>query len=189
MPCPTSTQEEVTRASGSLEVRLLGCVDFDSAMLLQDRLVFELSSRDDTQGGLLMCEHPPLLTVGREGSREHILASQQELISRELEVRWLNRGGGCLVHAPGQLAVYPIVPLDRLGIGLSEFRRMLGECVIAMCRELRVAAWPIDDPGLSSSGRVGLAVRGAQDQSAGLVGPHYGLAVCSGSPCPLQSVT
>ena len=68
---------------------------------LQDRLVFELSNRSDTQGGLLMCEHPPLITVGREGSREHILASPQELISRELDVRWLNRGGGCLVHAPG----------------------------------------------------------------------------------------
>lgn len=145
MPCPTSTQDGVTRAAGSLEVRLLGCVDFDSAMSLQDRLVFELSNRDDTQGGLLICEHPPLITVGREGSREHILAGQQELISRELDVRWLNRGGGCLVHAPGQLAVYPVVPLDRLGIGLSEYRRILGECVIAMCREMRMAAWQIDD--------------------------------------------
>src|SRR5207237_1247638 len=86
----------------SLEVHLLGLVDFDACLFLQERLVEELSQRDDGHGAVLVCEHPPLITIGREGSQAHILCEPQELVARQLEVRWLNRGGGCLVHVPGQ---------------------------------------------------------------------------------------
>ena len=44
------------------------------------------------------------------------------------------RGGGCVMHAPGQLAAYPIVPLDRLGLGLAEYRQRLEEAVIDVAR-------------------------------------------------------
>jgi lipoyl(octanoyl) transferase len=159
---PAATAEPP--AGASLEVRLLGCVDFDSVLFLQERLAYELSGRDDLQGALLMCEHPPIVTVGREGSRNDILADPHELVSRQMEVRWLNRGGGCLVHAPGQLAVYPVLPLDRLGLGLCDYCRLLEECVIAASGELRVPAWRFEDePGvwcrLGQFAHVGVAVR------------------------------
>ena len=116
------------RTDAALDVRLLGTVDFESALFLQERLVYDISGRDDLFGGLLLCEHPPLITVGRAGSRAHILVDQKELTASRLDVRWLNRGGGCLVHAPGQLAVYPVVPLDRLGLGVREYRaHLLGQ--------------------------------------------------------------
>lgn len=137
---PVENSNSKPSRTSSLEVYLLGVVDFDSATALQDRLVYETSGRDDGQGTLLLCEHPPLLTVGREGSRSDILVEQHELTSRQMEVRWLNRGGGSMVHALGQLAVYPILPLDRLGIGLADYRRRLEEAVIDVCRELRVPA-------------------------------------------------
>lgn len=127
-------------ADASLEVHLLGTVDFDAALFLQERLVYELSGRDDGLGVLLLCEHPPLVTVGREGSRSHLRCSDEELRARMLDVRWLNRGGGCLVHVPGQLAVYPILPLSRLSLDLPAYRRMLEETVIDVCREQRVEA-------------------------------------------------
>lgn len=150
--------------SDSLEVHLMGVVDHDSALVLQQRLAYEISGRSDRQGGLLICEHPPVITVGREGSSADILVQPQELTSRLLEVRWLNRGGGCLLHAPGQLAVYPVVPLDRLGLGLCEYRRRLEESVIDVCRELRIAATRCDDqPGVfcrcGQFAFVGVAVR------------------------------
>ncbi len=138
MPSLSTIWSPAGRTSASLEVHLLGLVDFDSALFLQERLVYEISGRDDTQGGLLLCEHPPIITIGREGSRSHILVDADELASRQMEVRWLNRGGGCLVHAPGQLAVYPIVPLDRLQIGLSDYWTLLEESVADVCRDLRV---------------------------------------------------
>lgn len=152
------------RTSDSLEVHLMGVVEHDSALLLQKRLAYEIGGRSDRQGGLLICEHPPIVTVGREGSTADILAEPQELTSRMLEVRWLNRGGGCLLHAPGQLAVYPIVPLDRLGLGLAEYRRRLEESAIDVCRELGIAASRRDDqPGVfcrcGQFAFVGVAVR------------------------------
>jgi lipoyl(octanoyl) transferase len=148
-------QESKWRNSAALEVRLLGTVDFESALFLQERLVYEISGRDDFFGGLLLCEHPPLITVGRAGSRSHILAEPRELAAAGLDVRWLNRGGGCIVHAPGQLAVYPIVPLNRLGFGLQQYRAHLMGSVVDVCRELAIPAWPVQQ-------MAGVAGRGGQ---------------------------
>ncbi len=106
-------------------------------------------------GGLLLCEHPPLVTVGRAGSRAHILVDPKELTAARLDVRWLNRGGGCIVHAPGQLAVYPVVPLDRLKLGLVEYRATLVQSVLDVCRELGIPAWPVEQTA-------GVAGRGGQ---------------------------
>ena len=49
--------------------------------------------------------------------------------ARQIEVRWLNRGGGSLVHVPGQLALYPILPLARRGWGLGAYRERLEQAV------------------------------------------------------------
>jgi lipoate-protein ligase B len=57
-----------------------------------------------------------------------------------MPVRWLGRGGGTFVHAPGQLAVYPLVPLERLGIGPLEFRRRLERAIVDVCHEFQIAA-------------------------------------------------
>ena len=151
-------------ASGSLDVYLLGVVDFDSALFLQERTLYDLVGRDDSNGVLIVCEHPPMITVGREGSRSHILGDSHELTSRQLDVRRLNRGGGCFVHAPGQLAVYPILPLDRLQIGLSDYRHLLEECLIGVCRDLKVSAFRREDePGVfcrcGQIGHLGIAVK------------------------------
>ena len=127
-----------SRQSSALDVHLLGCVDFESALFLQQRLVYEVRGRSDRYGGLLICEHPPLITVGREGSHGHMHITEHDLRSRQLAVKWLNRGGGCLTHAPGQLAVYPILPLDRLGMGLGRYRETLELSVQACCDQLHV---------------------------------------------------
>lgn len=126
------------RESDALEVHLLGTVDYDAAMLLQKHLVYEISGRNDRFGTLLVCEHPPLITIGREGSRGDVLAEEGDLIARQLDVRFVNRGGGAIVHAPGQLAVYPVVPLDRIGCGLQKYRFSLQTAVRKAARELRV---------------------------------------------------
>jgi lipoate-protein ligase B len=149
----------------SLEVHLLGLVDFDACLHLQERLAMEIAGRNDGRGGLLVCEHPPLITVGREGSRSHIHCPAEELTARQMEVRWLNRGGGCFVHVPGQLALYPILPLDRRGLSLAGFRERLELAVIDLCAELRVEA--TRDPTVS-----GVWTRGGQLA-------HVGVAVRS----------
>lgn len=138
-------QSDVSVSAAALEVYLLGVVDFDAALFLQERLVYELSGRDDSGGALLICEHPPLVTVGREGSPAHLRVDRPELRARQLDLRWVNRGGGCVVHGPGQLAVYPIVPLWRLNIRPADYPPRLLEAVIDVSGELRVPAWPSED--------------------------------------------
>lgn len=143
--------------AASLEVFLLGMVDFNAALELQEQLVHQVAGQNHHGGMLLLCEHPPVLTVGREGSSSHIRCEPGELTARQLQVHWLNRGGGCLVHTPGQLAIYPILPLDRLGWGLANFRWVLEATLMDVCRELRVPAYRRADlPGVwSRNGQVG----------------------------------
>lgn len=127
-------------AQGSLEVHLLGLVDHASCLQLQERMAFDIAGRRDTQGALLLCEHPPVITIGREGRALDVLADERTLESCEIDVKWITRGGGCIVHAPGQLSIYPILPLDRLAIRLPDYRERLESAVIDTCRELHVAS-------------------------------------------------
>ncbi len=154
----------MAESSASLEVRLLGLLDFDSALRLQERIVYELSGRSDRQGVLLLCEHPPLISIGREGSRAQVLATDEELASRELPVRWVSRSGCAVLHAPGQLAVYALLPLDRLGISPAEYRLRMETVLLDVCHELRTPAMRIEgSPGVwgrcGQVGHFGAAVR------------------------------
>jgi lipoyl(octanoyl) transferase len=57
-----------------------------------------------------------------------------------LEVRWVKRGGGCLVHAPGQLAVYPIVPLSWHGLSAGDYLQRLQQGLLRTIEELGIPA-------------------------------------------------
>ena len=131
-----------TRRSDTLEIYLLGRVDFDSAVELQQLWAEELATRTDRLGALFLCEHPPVVVIGREGNRSQLQVDDRELRARLIELHWTNRGGGALVHAPGQLAAYPVVPLDRIGLGLADYTAALQQAMIDVCAELRVNATP-----------------------------------------------
>src|SRR6184192_1225806 len=110
----------VTRTDAVLQVYLLGSVDFEAALALQHRLAFEVAC-NRSAAFLLVCEHPATITIGREGSWRHLRSGPDELRAQGLPVRWVNRGGGCLLHIPGQCVLYPILALDRLGLGLQDY--------------------------------------------------------------------
>jgi lipoyl(octanoyl) transferase len=121
----------------SLHAYLLGLVDFEAALRLQRQLVY-YASDETAQAALILCEHPPVITVGRQGSHAHILYEPEELDTRHWPVRWVNRGGGCLLHLPGQLAIYPIFPLQKLGLGLRDYLDQLHRVVIATLADFSV---------------------------------------------------
>ena len=122
----------------ALQAYLLGQLDFDACLALQQRLVYETSGSTDGRMTLLVCEHPPLITVGRSGSRVHLNISSEELTSQQVSVRWLNRGGGCIVHLPGQLAIYPIVPLEHYGWTVGQYLTRLETGLTNLLAELGV---------------------------------------------------
>ncbi len=107
--------------SPAVEAFFLDRIDFDVAQELQQGLVREVGQRDDGQILLLFCEHPTIITVGRGGSPGEIATQSGLLHNQQIEVRWVNRGGGCQIHCPGQLAIYPIVPLQWHGFSVGEF--------------------------------------------------------------------
>jgi lipoyl(octanoyl) transferase len=96
----------------SLHVRRLGRVPYADALALQRSLVDDRRAGriDDT---LLLVEHPHVLTLGvrGDGGRSHILATDELLASRGIEVLETGRGGDITYHGPGQIVGYPIIDL------------------------------------------------------------------------------
>jgi len=100
MNAPLTDRGNHSQASSSLDVFLLGTVDLESSKELQERLRSDVATRTDSHGAILICEHPPSVTIGREGSFADVLVEWEELVARKMDVRWLNRGGGTFVHVP-----------------------------------------------------------------------------------------
>jgi lipoyl(octanoyl) transferase len=147
----------------TLSAYLLGLVDFEAALALQRLLVYQ-ASEDRGSAALVVCEHPPIISVGRHGSRGHIHLEPDELIARCWRTRWINRGGGVMLHLPGQLSLYPIVPLDRLAMNVTTYLDRLHQVIIDVLADFHVRGQTRrDQPGVWVNGRpialVGIAVR------------------------------
>jgi lipoyl(octanoyl) transferase len=133
----------------SLEVFMLGLVDFREVQQLQRRLVYELGE----QGGaaLILCEHPPTISVGRSGSRAHIAPDSQVLDHLGIKVYYVNRGGGCVLHIPGQLAAYLALSLPDLGLSLKTYIDRLHTAVLGVLSEFDLTGTVRSDlPGVFS---------------------------------------
>lgn len=117
---------------------LLGCVDFEDCLSAQRRLAYDALSRGDGRIVVLLCEHPELITIGRAGSRADLHFTPAELEERHLEVRYLSRGGGALLHGPGQLAIYPVVPLAWHNWSVGSYLRLLRSGIAAGLLDLGV---------------------------------------------------
>jgi len=96
------------------QVHWLGLVDYDSAWQMQARMAEEIASRQRLPT-LLLLEHPPVITIGRRGGRQHILWGDNELQRQGVMVREVDRGGDVTFHGPGQLVGYPLLPLAKPG--------------------------------------------------------------------------
>ena len=147
----------------SLEIYLLGLVEFDDIQLLQRRLVYDLGSQENGGGALILCEHPPTISVGRSGSRAHVLADDDELRGKGIAIRWVNRGGGCVLHLPGQLTGYLAMPLARAGLDVHDYLGRLHRMMLEVLAEFDLpASTRPDRPGVflgnARVGSVGVAV-------------------------------
>ncbi len=149
-PCAQSDTREPI-----IEFRMLGRVPFSNCLKLQNRLMFEASGQTEPRIVVLLCEHPNLLTVGRAGSRGHIRRTDQQLAHERIPVRWIARGGGCVLHAPGQLAVYPVVPLELVGWSVGGYMRRLQTAIVDTLGALQIRG-ETRDGSFGVRGRSGL---------------------------------
>src|SRR2546421_12871363 len=96
----------------------LGFINYAEACTLQKRAV--AARKTGTIGDVLfLCEHPHVITFGRNARREHLLASEHVLQQKGVEVCHSSRGGDITYHGPGQIVGYPILDLAgmRRGVG------------------------------------------------------------------------
>jgi len=116
----------------------LGRVAYDEGLRLQAEIA-ELRLQGQVENVLLLLEHPPVLTLGRNAKRVNVLASDQLLASRGVTIHEINRGGDVTFHGPGQLVGYPIFDLRTLQkqdggrLGPVDFVRMMEEALIRLC--------------------------------------------------------
>lgn len=117
----------------------LGRVNYATALALQQR-VCALRQQERIGDVLLLVEHPPVLTLGRNAHREHVVASSQLMERRGISLFETNRGGDVTYHGPGQLVGYPILNLRGFTppLGIVDYLRKLEEVIIRACGDYGV---------------------------------------------------
>ncbi|MGH9555696.1 MAG: lipoyl(octanoyl) transferase LipB [Terriglobales bacterium] len=118
----------------------LGTLDYATAQRLQQSLV-DLRKRGAIGDVLLLLEHTPVITLGRNAKRQHVLASDERLTEAGIEIFECDRGGDVTYHGPGQLVGYPVFDLRGFqpSIGAVEFVRRLEDVLIRTCADFGIA--------------------------------------------------
>lgn len=131
----------------SRQVKLmhLGRISYEEAWQLQEDLFVQKTTlklqqkppvlADGCSHHLLMCEHPPVYTLGKNGKEEHLLAKPEELLSKGVQYFKNNRGGDITFHGPGQIVAYPIFDLEDWKRDIHWYMRSLEEVVIRTLKD------------------------------------------------------
>lgn len=174
-----------------ISVLQLGTIDYATSLRLQQRLV-ELRKDGRIGDVLLLLEHTPVITLGRNAKTANVLASAELLARRGVEVVECDRGGDVTFHGPGQLVGYPIFNLREIPaadgkqktLGAVAYVRKLEEVLIRSCADFgiptkRVAGltgvWTDSQPDAP----VGAGGHGTDEAKIAAIGVHISRAVTS----------
>lgn len=122
--------------------RDLGLIDYKEAWALQEQLFKATIQRKidnrnaaeedriPTEHHLLFCEHPHVYTLGKSGSKDHLLLNDKALEEKDATFYKIDRGGDITYHGPGQIVGYPIFDLDKFFTDIHKYLRFLEEAII-----------------------------------------------------------
>jgi len=175
-------------------------------------LADQLAARERVWAGgdgvLYLCEHPPVITLGRSADRSNILATPDALAAAGVTIEQIERGGDVTYHGPGQLMIYPVVRIR----SVVEFLERVAGAVVAACAALGGggAAWQRDPAGVWKGGAKlaacgihvarGVSIHGfaldvatpreawARIRPCGLATPQVSLSTLRGSPIDVETV-
>lgn len=139
----------------SCQIVELGLMGYAEAWALQKRVVAARKA-GTIEDVLLLCEHPHVITQGRNGKREHLLASEHVLRQKGVEFHATDRGGDITYHGPGQIVGYPILNLGAIRRDVVWYVRMLEEAMIRATAEFGIVAG-------REAGKTGVWVRHQQE--------------------------
>ena len=137
-----------------ISVVQLGTVDYALGLRLQQQLV-ALRKEGKIGDVLLLLEHKPVITLGRNAKAANVVASRERLTQRGVELFECDRGGDVTFHGPGQLVGYPIFDLrgftsaegKRKTLGVIEFVRRLEDVLMRTCADFAIPTRRV--PGLT----------------------------------------
>lgn len=162
-----------------INVLELGSIPYAEALDLQ-RVLVERRKAGAIADVLLLLEHPPVVTLGRNAKEKNVIASRELLAARGVERFECDRGGDVTYHGPGQLVGYPIFDLrgftdehgKRRTLWPVEFVRLLEQVLIASCRQLGVKSKRVE-------GLTGVWTDTPQPAKLAAIGVHISRAVTS----------
>jgi lipoate-protein ligase B len=150
----------------------LGLISYAEAYTLQQRIV-AVRKAGLIEDLLLFCEHPHVITLGRNGKHEHLLASSSVLRQKGVGFHETDRGGDITYHGPGQIVGYPILNLDAIRRDVHWYVRMLEELMIRTTAEFGITAERI-------AGKTGIWVRAkGTEEKLAAIGVHISRWVTS----------
>jgi len=123
-----------------ITVRFEERLDYERALALQMRIC-ENKKRESAPDVLLLLEHPPVITLGRNGDWHNLVVSEEMLKARGVTRHHVDRGGDITFHGPGQLVGYPLLKLERHEQDVHRFMRHLEETIIRTVAEYGIEAW------------------------------------------------
>lgn len=165
----------------------LGLIAYQPAFDLQRRLVAarKCGAVPDV---LLLCEHPHVITLGRNGRQEHLLASARLLRQMGVEFHSSDRGGDITYHGPGQVVGYPILNLTAIRRDVAWYVRQLEEAMIRATAEFGIVAgrkagmtgvWVDDVASAASGAETDAAAHYAGAEKLAAIGVHLSRWVTS----------
>ncbi|MHC4461265.1 MAG: lipoyl(octanoyl) transferase LipB [Planctomycetota bacterium] len=123
----------------SLRICDCGLADYREVLLQQHELR-EKRRRGEIPDTVLIVEHPAVITLGARKSANKLLASRDTLAQKQIDIVDIRRGGGTTAHNPGQLVFYPILQLQELDFGISEYIRELEAIGAELLQQLGVSS-------------------------------------------------
>ncbi|HKV29036.1 MAG TPA: lipoyl(octanoyl) transferase LipB [Candidatus Acidoferrales bacterium] len=164
----------------------LGLIAYQPAFDLQRQLVAARKS-GAVPDVLLLCEHAPVITLGRNGKQEHLLASAHSLRQMGVEFHPSDRGGDITYHGPGQIVGYPILNLAGIRRDVAWYVRQLEEAMIRATAEFGIVAvrksgmtgvW-VDNFREAETNAVSAGVNDAAPEKLAAIGVHLSRWVTS----------
>lgn len=137
------------QTSSALTVKPLGHIRYQQGLIAQKE-AFEVVASDPSKAIFLICEHSPtVITIGHNGKKDSVIASQSTLRELGVEVVCTHRGGDATIHFVGQIVIYPIVSLKHLKLGVRKFIRLVESSVIGALANLGIPAFTLSSfPGI-----------------------------------------
>lgn len=139
--------------TASLQVRRLGLMDYEPVWRAMQKFTDERD--ENTPDELWLVEHPPVFTQGQAGRAEHILAPG------DIPVIQVDRGGQVTYHGPGQVVAYPLIDINRLGLGVRELVKGIEQAIIDVLQSYGVESQLVE-------GAPGVYIDGVKIASLGL---------------------